>query len=63
MDYIAERSVVKTYLKDLLVHEKVIEMKNYIQHGSITTYHHCFDVQTVSDLANRISFRVAPMHF
>ena len=48
MDYIAERSVVKTYLKDLLVHEKVIEMKDYIQHGSITTYHHCFDVAVMS---------------
>lgn len=31
-------------LASILPHEKVQEMKNYIQHGAVSTYDHCFNV-------------------
>ncbi len=34
-------------------HEKIQEMKNYIQHGHITTYEHCERVTELSFLLNR----------
>lgn len=44
----AERLVVKTQLKDLLSDGNVCQMREYIQHGTITTYIHCFNVAVMS---------------
>ena len=43
-----EESRLLTLLKDYLNDPKVLEMKNYIQHGSVTTYEHCKNVTRVS---------------
>ena len=34
-------------------HEKVLQMKEYIQHGNVTTYAHCVSVARISFLLNR----------
>ncbi len=39
-----EERMIQNVLKDILGHEKTQEMKEYIQHGDITTYEHCKNV-------------------
>lgn len=43
------RSLLKTYLAD----RRVQQMRNYIQHGSVSTYAHCRNVVQASYLLNR----------
>ena len=40
-------------LDDLLEDERVCRMKDYVQHGSITTYDHCRNVAMISQKINR----------
>ena len=47
----AER--IETLIGGLSRDEKVREMKNYLQHGRITTYDHCFSVARRSYRINR----------
>ena len=42
------KNEVDEILYDLKCHEKVNEMKKYIQHGNITTYEHCESVAKIS---------------
>ena len=43
------RGILQAYEKD----PRVLEMDNYIQHGSVTTYQHCWNVARVSFWINR----------
>ena len=40
-------------MEELRAHKKVQQMKEYIQHGSCTTYDHCVRVAAVSQKINR----------
>lgn len=42
-------------LYDLKHHEKVMEMKNFIQHGNVTTYNHC---ESVAEASYKINHRL-----
>ena len=48
-----EREELNAFLKKYREHPKVMEMKNYIQHGAITTYEHCECVTELCFLINR----------
>ena len=46
------RREIEHFIKDLKNHEKVCEMKNYTQHGKISTYQHCYQVACTSYAMN-----------
>ena len=48
-----KREELKLLLGEYLDHPKVLEMKSYTQHGSITTYDHCRRVAAASLRINR----------
>jgi uncharacterized protein len=48
-----KREELKSLLGEYLDHPKVLEMKSYTQHGSITTYDHCWRVAEASLRINR----------
>ena len=50
MTYSEEYYIILKYLKD---HYRVQEMKNYIQHGSVTTFKHCENVARMSYNINK----------
>lgn len=45
----AEKAI-RGILADYLANDKVLQMDNYIQHGDVSTYVHCFNVAVVSYL-------------
>lgn len=49
----SERAHLNNLLKDIKSNPKVLEMKNYIQHGTISTYEHCESVTELSFYINR----------
>ena len=54
-----ENKKVYSCLIDVIKHEKVQEMKNYIQHGTVSTYEHCFNVAlTCSKLTDFLKLKV-----
>ena len=50
-----KHDVIDTVLRDLQANERVQEMKNYIQHGNVSTYEHC---ENVARLSYRIDRRL-----
>lgn len=48
-----EEKIFDELLKDYLYNERVMEMKDYIQHGTVTTYEHCKQVARLSFGLNR----------
>lgn len=44
----AEQTEVEGELGALLSNPRVLEMKNYIQHGSVSTFDHCMEVARMS---------------
>ena len=44
---------IEHLIKDLKDHEKVREMKNFTQHGKISTFHHCYSVACASYKLNK----------
>ena len=44
---------VNTVLSDILADDRVQEMKNFIQHGRVSTYDHCKSVARVSYVLDR----------
>ena len=48
-----QREKMDAILSDLQSDKRVQEMKNYIQHGSITTYEHCENVARLSCAIDR----------
>ena len=48
MGFKEEKLIVKTQLRDLLSDENVCQMREYIQHGTFTTYTHCLNVAVMS---------------
>ena len=48
-----DQAQVEEILKDIKAHERVQEMKQYIQHGRISTYEHCDRVAHMSFRINR----------
>ncbi len=49
----SEKMHFLSLLKKYACHEKAKQMKQYIQHGKITTYSHCFSVALTSYYVNR----------
>lgn len=49
-----DKQALAEILGDLQKDEHVQEMKNYIQHGTISTYEHCVDVATLSYRLNKV---------
>ncbi|MCR5177812.1 MAG: HD domain-containing protein [Lachnospiraceae bacterium] len=50
-----EDRLIDELLRDLKSHERVLEMKKYMQHGRITTFDHC---ESVAKLSYRINKRL-----
>lgn len=48
MKYEKERNIVQKLLEDYLNDDSVLLMKNYMQHGDVSTYIHCFNVALMS---------------
>ncbi|MBR5116596.1 MAG: HD domain-containing protein [Lachnospiraceae bacterium] len=48
-----DQAQAEEILKDIKAHERVQEMKQYIQHGRISTYEHCDRVAHMSFRINR----------
>ncbi len=48
-----EELIFYELLRDYLYNEQVMEMKSYIQHGTVTTYDHCRQVARLSFVLNR----------
>lgn len=48
-----EEVIFNELLKDYLYNERVMEMKDYIQHGTVSTYEHCRQVARLSFGMNR----------
>ncbi len=48
-----EEEIFYELLKDYLYNKQVMEMKSYIQHGTVTTYDHCMQVARLSFMLNR----------
>ncbi len=49
----SEKEEIKFILKDCLRNEHVRAMKNYVQHGQISTYEHCKTVTKLSFYLNK----------
>lgn len=53
-----EAEEFRALLRDLLEDPKAAEMKNFIQHGKVTTWSHCYSVARISFLlARRLHLR------
>lgn len=48
-----EKKYIQSVLEDLYRDEKALEMKKYIQHGSVSTYEHCMKVAKASYLLSK----------
>lgn len=48
--YFKHQEIVKKELESLLANDKVCEMKQYIQHGTITTFEHSLSVAVISHM-------------
>ncbi len=54
-----EKKTVLSYLSPYLENTDVLRMKNYIQHGNVTTYDHCLSVAFLSyGIAKKFHSRV-----
>ena len=54
-----ERKEFYSYINEVIISEKVQEMRNYIQHGKTSTYTHCLSVAILSYLiCKRFNFKV-----
>lgn len=50
---------IYNYLVDIIKHKKVQEMKNFVQHGTVSTFEHCFSVaKSCSKFANFFKLNV-----
>jgi len=48
-----EKQIFEDILRDYLSDEKVQKMKEFSQHGTVTTYHHCYAVALMALWINR----------